>query len=230
MKCPKCGSGIQRGWGYCPRCGMRLADDGMFSNSFSFDDMFKRIHSQMKEMDETFKKDFEVFDLSPMLRNRAVRGKGKGFRITIKSGTGMEPRIDVKTFGEDRDGMKEEIMEQLGMDSRESGTKPTERPRFRIPGMRKTVPVSHEKKRIKLPGITEEPRTEIRRTGTGLSVDIEMPGVKSEHDVEIRELENSVEIKATAKDKGYFKILTKPPNFRLSGKKFEKGGLHLVFS
>jgi HSP20 family molecular chaperone IbpA len=230
MKCPRCSSNVEKGWEYCPRCGSDLGRRDAFSlnNTSAFDDVFRRVHQQMEEMDKTFKKDFEVFDLSPMLRDRPHGGKAKGFRITIKSGTGMKPDVSVKTFGDVNENEVKRGMEQLGMDRTAQGG---ER-RFRLPGLgrpraEKSVP---DKKGIQLPEATEEPKTTVRRTDSRVVVEIEMPGVRSEEDIEVRELENSVEIKAVAKGKGYFKILTKPSQFRLSSKRFEKGKLMLELS
>ena len=92
--------------------------------------------------------------------------------------------------------------------------------RFPFPGIKKKT----------LPKSTEEPKADIRRLGNGVSVDISVPGVKSQEDIDIKELESSVEVKAIAGDKAYFKILTKPPQFRLTGKSFKDGQLHLEFS
>jgi hypothetical protein len=39
-----------------------------------------------------------------------------------------------------------------------------------------------------------------------------------------------VEVKAIARDRAYFKILTKPAQFMLSQKSFKDGTLHLEFS
>ena len=57
-----------------------------------------------------------------------------------------------------------------------------------------------------------------------------IPDVKSEDDIVINELENSVEVRAMAGETAYFKILTKPAQFRLTKKEFKKGKLHLEFA
>ncbi|MBM3228622.1 zinc ribbon domain-containing protein [Candidatus Pacearchaeota archaeon] len=53
----------------------------------------------------------------------------------------------------------------------------------------------------------EEPKTSIRRFSDKIVYEIEMPGVKSIKDVAIFQLENSIEIKALAKNKIFYKII-----------------------
>jgi hypothetical protein len=233
MKCPRCGRDAERGWEYCPRCGYSLGRDSGF---FRFDDAFERVHRQMEKMSRMFEKDFEVFDLSPVFKEIPAERRAKGFRITMRSGTGMEPRISVQTFGDKNEELKREVMEQLGIEKgtekqepvkREARPAATEKRRFRIPVLSKP---SREKVEICTPELTEEPKTCVRRLDSGVVVDIEIPGVESLQNVDVRELESSVEVKALAGKKAYFKILTKPPQFRLSGKSFERGKLHLEFS
>jgi HSP20 family molecular chaperone IbpA len=77
---------------------------------------------------------------------------------------------------------------------------------------------------------TEEPKTSVARSASNVVVSIQLPGVKSDKDIEVCELENSVEVKALAHDRAYFKILTKPSQFRLAKKRFEKGVLEMEFS
>jgi hypothetical protein len=98
-----------------------------------------------------------------------------------------------------------------------------------IPRLRKPVdarPPAHRLS-IKLPQETSEPETEIRRSGNKVLVDIRLPGVKSRGDIDISELESSVEIKAVAGNRGYFKIIRKPEFSRITRKSFENGVLKL---
>ncbi len=254
MKCQRCGKNADKGWEYCPSCGFRLARTERRGSGFRFDNIFERFDKQMKQMQEmnkTFEKDFEVFDLSPMFRDiqkTPINKKTRGFRITMSSGTGMEPKISVKTFGDEKNDMRKDILEQLNdekgiqipMRSVPEERKEREKEkRFRFPGFSRSAerpkPVqqeemSEERSELELPDRTEEPKTTVKRIDSRLLVDIDIPGVKSQDRINVRELENSIEVKAIADNKAYFKILTKPPQFRLSSKKFEKGKLHLEFS
>lgn len=58
---------------------------------------------------------------------------------------------------------------------------------------------------LKLP--KEEPKTDLRRLSKKLVYEIELNGVSSADDVSVIKLENSIEIKAIAKEKAYFKII-----------------------
>jgi len=100
-----------------------------------------------------------------------------------------------------------------------------------IPKQRLEQAVKQELKQ-KLPVVetTEEPKAEIRRTDSKVLVDLELPGVKSENDISVQELSQSVEVRALAGKKAYFKIITKPPQFRLVKKSFSDGKLHLEFA
>ena len=53
-----------------------------------------------------------------------------------------------------------------------------------------------------------EPETRVRRLADRIIFEINMPGVKSAEDISIRNLENSIEIKAIAKEKAYYKIIS----------------------
>ncbi len=71
----------------------------------------------------------------------------------------------------------------------------------------------------------QEPLTKIRRLLNKVVYEIEMPGVKSIKDVSIIKLENSIEIKALAKDKAYFKLI--PINLPIINYNLSKGKLIL---
>ncbi len=53
----------------------------------------------------------------------------------------------------------------------------------------------------------EEPSTNVRRLSNKVIYEINIPGVKSVKDISIVKLENSIEIKAVAKDKAYAKVI-----------------------
>ncbi len=60
----------------------------------------------------------------------------------------------------------------------------------------------------------KEPRTNIRRLSNKMIYEIEIPGVKTIDSISIVKMENSIEIKAVAKDNSYFKII--PLNLDIS--------------
>ncbi|MBI4021562.1 MAG: zinc ribbon domain-containing protein [Candidatus Aenigmarchaeota archaeon] len=214
MACEACGARLEKGWKFCPSCGSQQSR-GFFNISDLFSRMRKEMEVLSREMDRDFDKEIEALDLSPYFK----RPRGQGFTIKIVSGTGREPRIDVQTFGDvDRQTIQQQLERQLGYRSAKT---PTEKP-LAIP--------APQRKSLVLPKMTEEPATEIRQLGTKVAVDLNLPGVKGDRDIEITDLESSVEVKAVAGDKAYFKILTKPQDSAIVQRSFKDGKLHLEFA
>ncbi len=238
MNCPACGARMEKGWGFCPRCGSRVSGD-------FFEEIFSRMRKELSEMNRMMEKDVEAFDLSPWFRGAekknslkeggaegrrrpltpSVKGSaflpraGSGFTIKIVQSGNGKPDISVRTFGDvDRSEIKKG-MEEIGVP--QTG-KPARRG-FLRPSPKQQVVLRSEMK-------TEEPKTSVARSASKVVVSIQLPGVKSEKDIEVCELENSIEVKALAHDRAYFKILTKPSQFRLARRSFEKGVLELEFS
>jgi HSP20 family molecular chaperone IbpA len=214
MQCPICGTKIEKEWSFCPRCGARISGD-------FFEEIMGHMRKELAEMSKLLDvkdKDIEAFDLSPWFKNLdkkkviLTNPKGSGFSIKIVQSGGKEPEVSVRTFGDvDKNKLKKEMN---GMEWGPEG-KPESR------GQKVVIRESMK---------TEEPKTSVARSSSKVIVSMEMPGVKSDKDIEVSELESSIEVKALAGDKAYFKILTKPAQFRLSRKNFEKGTLHMEFS
>ena len=235
MNCQRCGSKIEKGWAFCPRCGFRQGGD-------FFGDILSRMRKELAQMNRLFEKDIEAFDLSPWFRDMEKRNilkeggkaafppivlnpKGSGFTIKIIQSGGNEPKISVNTFGDvDKDKIKKELG-QMGIWQPDFQSR--EKPAY--PESKEGHSQAHQASLVH-PAVTEEPKTTVKRTATNVAVFMELPGVKSESDITVSELENSIEVKALAGDKAYFKILTKPPQFRLVKKVFSKGTLHMDFS
>jgi HSP20 family molecular chaperone IbpA len=215
MRCPNCGNKISEGWRFCPICGFQLERERSF-----IDDVFERMERVMremnKEMERAFERNFEAIDLSPFFTKPL---KSSGFSIKITHKSGEKPKISIKTYGDvDQKEIEKEI-EKLGF--KESVKK---------------IPIATELERVKeksmcLEGAktTEEPETCVKRIGDKILAEVKLPGVKSEKDIEVRVLENSIEVKAIAGDKAYFKILTKPPNTNIAKQVFRNGILTLEF-
>jgi len=228
MKCSRCGSGLKDDWNFCPKCGSRKSGDpydAMGRDLFS--EMFGRMRSSFRDVDEInrrFEKNFEAVDLSPWFRgadSKVLKPQGKGFTVRIVSQTGQQPKVSIKTYGDvDRGRIEKEVEKKFGV----AGTPPAE---AKKPGGGFRMPVITGKPE---PRVTEEPHADIKRIGDKVVVEVNVPGVKSPQDIEIREMESSLEVKARAGDKAYFKILTKPPKFRVTGRSFRDGVLRLEFS
>lgn len=211
--CDTCGLRMDDKWTYCPKCGSRQRVE-MFRNIFS--EISRQIKDMNREM-QKMEKSFEVRDISPFFRGP----KSSGFSIKIIRSSGNRPKVTVKTFGNiDKERIKKQIEGQLeeGRGIKLSFPNKSNERAKEIP-----IPVGESK-------VAEEPKTNIKTQDKRVTVDVELRGVKSLDDIIVTELENSIEVRATTKEKAYFKILTKPSQSRLIKKDFSNGVLHLVFS
>ncbi|MEM5815661.1 MAG: zinc ribbon domain-containing protein, partial [Candidatus Aenigmatarchaeota archaeon] len=98
-KCPRCGEEINKDWNYCPFCGYPLKKEYRreeeFKSIFGFDEFDRLIEKELKEFDKLFKMDFKI----PRIKI-PEEGGFSGISITIHSGTGIKPKIEVKTYGD----------------------------------------------------------------------------------------------------------------------------------
>jgi HSP20 family molecular chaperone IbpA len=217
-----------------------------------FDDIFSRFRKEFSES-RMFDRDFEVLDISPFFKQDEAREdpqkrfqgippgkKRRGFTIKITRRSNQKPRVDVRTFGNvSKDEVRKGIskaMRSIGPAGPEEIPRPVPRKIPQSPVSGKEVPdqappagprPAREEKPAKY---TEEPKTEIRSLGDRVVVEMELPDVKSESDIRINQLQSSVEVRARAGDKAYFKIITKPEQLSVTSRKFEKGTLRIEFS
>lgn len=195
--CPNCGEKAKDDWQFCPYCGIEIEGEGMMPIRSIFDDIDKEFESIDKMPVDPFS--FPEFKMKPGM-------KGKGISIIIHGSPGMEPKIEVKTSDEYKQlepGLKRKLGVRSGIENEEV-----------------------EKKTRKMPKITEEPETEIRTVANNQIISIKLPGVKSEKDIETKRLEQSIEVKAFAGDKAYFKLIPIPREASVN-KDFKNGVLRL---
>ncbi len=76
----------------------------------------------------------------------------------------------------------------------------------------------------------EEPRAKVLRGAGALLIKVELPGVASEKDVVLRRLENSLELRANAGDKIYFKLFPVPRSAKMKKSAFVGSEYVLEFS
>lgn len=207
-KCKKCGEKIDDKFNFCPYCRSSLSDGeigedwGMLGkndlpdplqNSFNeiklpaglgmvFNSLMKNFEKEFREMDRERGREISS---SKNSRNPAVRKSG--ISISISASGDRPPEIKVSQFGNPGGEFR-------GVE-RQAAKKP----------IHKSFNEDKIKKFSKLP--REEPSTDVRRLSNKVVYEINLPGVKSIDDVSIIKLENSIEIKAVAKDKAYFKLL-----------------------
>ncbi len=212
MRCGTCGNEMKEGWKFCPVCGSapEKRQEGLF------EDVFERMEREMKDMSKAFERNFEVVDLSPFFSKPA---RGSGFSIRITQSGGGKPKVDVKTFGDVNRKEVENEVSRFGLKDKIGKA-------FR-PAAAKQEPAGVRLENAKT---THEPETSVRSVAGRIIAEVKMPDVKKAEDIEIRPLDSSIEIRAIAGDKAYFKILTKPPRTTVIRREFAKGILTIEFS
>jgi len=196
-RCRRCGKGLKKEWEFCPYCGESVEYKPKYR------DIFKDVDKEFERIDKMFGPvfvKFPKFDIeSPFKRS--------GISITIRSGTGRKPTVHVKTSGHYKK-VEPQIKRRLGV----SG---------------EVEEVKEEEQKIRIPKITEEPETKIEQRGNEGIIIIKLPDVKNLDDIEIRKLGQSIEIKAFAGDKAYFKLIPIKPNAQISDRSFKNGILKI---
>ncbi len=192
-KCKSCGEKIKDGWDFCPFCGEETCDKECFGEGI-FDD----VEDEFKRIDKMFASDFQI----PKIDMRMP--KNNGISIIISSGTGSEPKIQVRTSGGYKQ-LEPQIKKNLGIKSIEEVERPVKR----------------------ISKVTEEPEAETKCVGNKQIIQIKLPEIKNFKDIEIKKLEQSIEIKAFAKDKTYFKLIPIPSNCEIVDKEFKNDTLKI---
>ena len=216
--CKNCGEKISGKYNFCPYCRISVNEDfgredwGMLGkNDFMpteeirlpmglntlFNSLMKNLNKQFSELDREMKEEKGKSE---------TKAKKGGISISISTSGNLPPEIRVKSFG----NIPEFQEKERKMKKKMKG--------LRIDNL--------QKKSKKFSGLPKkEPITNIRRFSNKVVYEIKMPGVKSMRDVSIIQLENSIEIKALAKDKVYFKLI--PINLPIRNYNLEKGKLVL---
>jgi hypothetical protein len=217
--CEKCGKKVNRDYDFCPSCGYSFnqskdpreygilgKNDKVSGNNVNlpvgfnmiFNSLIKNLDKQFKEMESELKKNRQ----SPERNNRKRKNPSipqKGLSIKIVSSKNGPPEIKINSYG------------------------PQEQQEIRTEIIEKKIKEESLKNIKNLP--REEPLTTIRRFSDRVVYEINIPGVESIDDVSINRLENSIEIKAIAKDKVYTKHV--PFALPILNYKFQKDKLVL---
>ena len=211
-KCKNCGEKISNSYNFCPYCRVPLIDSfddedfGLLGRNDSMEEVklplgFNHLfNSLIKNMNTQFK-ELESHNAKQDQKKSEVK-KG-GISISISTSGNRPPEIKVTSFGNIPKFKERE--KQIAKKANSI-----------------KLPLS-EKKFSGMP--KKEPETNIRRLSNKVVYEINMPGVKSMEDVSIIQLENSIEIKAFAKDKVFHKII--PINLPISDYNLSKGKLVL---
>jgi HSP20 family molecular chaperone IbpA len=196
-RCRRCGKGLKKDWVACPYCGERVEYRRPYRN------ISENIDEEFEKIDKIFGPTFFKF---PKIDFESPFGSG-GISITIRSGNGMKPKVDVRTSGNYKK-IEPQIKRRLGVTG----------------GIEE---VKEEKRKVRIPKITEEPETKVEKIGNEEMVTIKLPDVKNLNDIEIRRLEQSLEVKAFAGDKAYFKLIPIKSNAQISDRSFNNGILKI---
>ncbi len=190
IRCPRCNSKISRNFDFCPYCGQRISNkrepqgllDEIDENMLNIKVPFG-FNSLFKEIEKQFKeldKSFGDMDEEKLKRLPI----SSGISISISS-DGGEPRIKVKRLGG-----KEERVENIE-------EKPVKQTR--------QLSKKEEEQFSRLP--KTEPETTVRRLTDKIVYEVNLPGVNSIKSISIRQLENSIEVRAFGKNKAFFKLI-----------------------
>jgi HSP20 family molecular chaperone IbpA len=183
----------------CRECGEKVKRDWRFCPYCGRELFLER--DIFGEIAREFKRIDKLFE-SSFFRFPSLKPlRGGGISIVVRSGTGMKPEIKIRTSGEYKK-LEPELRKRLGVKKIEG------------------VPQ-------RIPRVTEEPRTELKKIARGVRIEVELPGVRNERDIEIRKLEQSIEIKAWAGDKAYFKLIPIPKELSVLKKEFKDGLLKI---
>ncbi len=231
MYCHKCGKKVDENWDFCPSCGAPVIRPVKFKRQdslLSSDDLFSSFKKQFDEMNRLMgrdlrgmEKDFEVFNLK---NGTEPKIKRNGFSVSIRSGTDRKPQVNIKTFGDvDKKKLQEELSKRFGIKLQgmpeEAGAIKAEPPEEKMP----------ESKIKKMPKITEEPKTDIKRLPDRIIIETNLPDVESDSDIIVHTLPESIELKAIGKKKIYFRIMQIPKGWQLISKTFKDSKLKLEF-
>lgn len=216
-KCPHCKEKISETYNFCPYCRAPLTEEsdgedwGMLGKNdfipgaqdkvklpFGFNMLF---NSLLKNLNNQFN-ELEKQNSKPKTTKKSSIKKG-GISISISTSNGKPPEIKVSSFGK--------IPKQIENKQLESTPK------------KLSLPNSSAGKFAGLP--KQEPETNVRRLSNKVVYEVKLPGVKSVKDVSIAQFENSIEIKALAKDKVFSKII--PINLPIKNYNLSKGKLTL---
>jgi len=188
-KCQRCKEKINKEYDFCPYCGYPLKENekdfGMLGKRDNIENEFGQFSNSF------FRGGFGGSMINKMLGN-AIKVLEKEMQKEMKNNE-VKPKTNFQLF---INGKK------INLNNMERVPEKKEK-------IKKIQPNSFSKEQIKkfstLP--RKEPSAKVRRLSDKIVYEIDMPEVKSKKDISIAQLENSIEIKAIAKDKSYFKMI-----------------------
>ena len=166
----------------CKNCNEKVKEDWVICPYCAFPLKEVKTKDLFQEVDKEFRQIDKMLDMKIPRFMLKPPLKAKGVSITITSDNVSPPKINVQTYGDQRH-MRHHHEHRR-----------------------------HEEKPVRIPKTTEEPETKIQKAQNKQIISLNLPDVKGLEDIEIKQLQQSIEIRAFAGDKAYFKLIPIPSN------------------
>ncbi len=205
-ECKRCGEKINGKFAFCPSCGIPL-------NEKSKEDLGMLGENDFEEFSDDF--------------SSSLFGKFGGKMINKM----FESAVKMLEKEMQKEMRKKDIQPRTNFQLYINGKRV---PLNNLPSVEQGIKKRKETKSVKLPyGVLkkfsklpkQEPITHIRRFSDKIIYEIEMPGVKSEKEISMIKLENSIEVRGIGKNVAYQKII--PINLPVKDYNISKGKLVL---
>jgi hypothetical protein len=216
-KCENCKREIDKKFVYCPYCGKRQKPaDGLLDEiedimqektpSFGFS-LFGNFHKIVENLAKQIESEFERIDKGYSEKD-TVPKRGISIKIDLSS---PQPKITMTDLS--------------SKTTREIKPEAKAKPEVKEKKLEKKISKEKLAKLEKLP--RTEAKSSVRRLSDRVVYEIDLEGVESMDDIEIRQMENTTEVKAIGKDKIYFKLI--PIAFPILGYEFKNQKLYIYF-
>jgi HSP20 family molecular chaperone IbpA len=181
--CSKCGKKIDKKYDFCPYCGNVIENNQEDWGMLGKNDIkgFEKTQNPFEKITESM--------LSKMLGS-AMKMLEKEMQKEMNSQKNDMPKANIR----------------LMINGKEISLNNTEKKPKKVKEAESKM-FSEDKSKEFLKLSKEEPKTDLRRLSKKVIYEIELAGVTSIEDISVIKLENSIEIRAIAKDKAYFKII-----------------------
>lgn len=193
-ECKKCGMKVNGKYEFCPYCGNLLIEN------FKEEDWGMLGKNDFFEEQKQFANPFSGKGILGKMLGSAIKMFEKELQKEMRT-SNFQPKTNFKLIinGKEVDPKNIKVSRQI-----------IEKPIVKKSKKQIKMPSNFSKENLKkfssLP--REEPLTNIRRLSNKVIYEIDLPGIKSTKDISIIKFESSIEIKAIAKNKAYFKLIT----------------------
>lgn len=190
-KCPHCNEKISEKFSFCPSCGKRVDSQDDDYGMLGKNDVVNPFDAFEKGM---------LGGISGKMLNKMLGGAMKMLEREMQKSmeqTNLQPKTNFELYING----KKINPKNIKVTQKEIALKPK----------KKTIsqtPQFNEETQKRFSELTkEEPKTQVRRFANKVVYELDVPGVTKIQDVSVLRLENSLEIRALAKEKAYKKII-----------------------